>query len=159
MDRPTPTTDLFTVIGMMATIAGILTCLFFLFTPATFGALEMHSMIGGSLDMQLAMRWIQPILGQAIVEDAVIRQRSVDAAGQTAVAKGASTSTQGSVQWVLGRVIVGLSQSRVVSSLPGGRNDDQQIVVITRYAAEQFQERVTAESRSDGRIPGHRDLF
>ena len=38
MNRTSPTIDLFTLIGMMATIAGIFLCLFFLFTPTTFGA-------------------------------------------------------------------------------------------------------------------------
>jgi hypothetical protein len=153
MDRPNPTTDLFTLIGMMATIAGILTCLFFLFTPATFGATEMNSMIGGSPDLHLSMRWIQPILGQAIVEDAVIRQRSIDAAGETAFFEGASTSTQGSVQWVLGRVIVELSRSRVVNT------DGQRIVTIARYAAEQFQGKVAVDRRIAGRITSHPDLM
>ena len=44
MDRISPTTDLFTLVGMMATIAGILVCLFFLFTPMTFGATETNVM-------------------------------------------------------------------------------------------------------------------
>jgi hypothetical protein len=143
MDRPNPTTDLFTLIGMMATIAGILVCLFFLFTPATFGAMETRTMIDRSTDFHVSMRWIQPILGQAIVEDAVIRQRS----------QGASPSIQGSVQWVLGRVIVELSRSRVVNT------DGQRIVMIARYAAEQFQEKVAVDSRIAGRITSHPDLM
>lgn len=144
MDRPNPRTDLFTLIGMMATIAGIFICLFFLFTPATFGAVETSAMIGRSPDLQLSMRWIQPILGQAIVEDAVIRQRSIDA-GATASSKPAS----GSIQWVLGRIVVELSRSRMVVGL----SEDQRIVAIVRHAAQQFQEGVAAEVQTTARIP------
>jgi hypothetical protein len=43
-----------------------------------------------------------------------------------------------SVQWVLGRVIVELNRSRLISGLPGRPNDDQRIGAIARYAAEQF---------------------
>jgi hypothetical protein len=43
-----------------------------------------------------------------------------------------------SVQWVLGRIIVELNQSRLVSGLPGHPNDDHRIGAIARYAAEQF---------------------
>jgi hypothetical protein len=143
MDRRNRTTDFFTLIGMMATIAGILTCLFFLFTPATFGATGMNSMIGGTPDLHLSMRWIQPILGQAIVEDAVMRQHSIDGAA----------ATNGSVQWVLGRVIVDLSRSRVFNS------DDQRIVMIARYTAARFQERVAADGRIAGRMIGNHDLM
>ena len=76
MNRTSPPTDVVTLIGMVATIAGILVCLFFLFTPVTFGAVETDTRTDGSPDLQIAMRWIQPILGQAIVEDALIRYRS-----------------------------------------------------------------------------------
>jgi len=138
MDRTSLTTDLFTLIGMMATIAGILLCLFFLFTPATFGAVETGAMIERSSDHNLTMRWIQPILGQAIVEDALIRQRSIAAGGTTPLLEGASKLDPSSVQWVLGRIIVELNRSRLSSSLPGRPNDDHRIGAIARYAAEQF---------------------
>jgi hypothetical protein len=144
MDRPNPRTDLITLIGMMATIAGIFICLFFLFTPATFGAVETSAMIDRSPDLQLSMRWIQPILGQAIVEDAVIRQRSIDA-GATA----SSMPASGSIQWVLGRIIVELNRSRMVVGLA----EDQRIVAIVRHAAQQFQQGVAAEVQTTARIP------
>lgn len=124
MNRTSPTTDVVTLIGMMATIAGILVCLFFLFTPATFGAVETDTRTDGSPDLQIAMRWIQPILGQAIVEDALIRYRSV--------VDGPRTPTSVSVQWVMGRIIVDLNRSRVV----GGVADDQRITTIARHAGE-----------------------
>jgi CxxC motif-containing protein (DUF1111 family) len=147
MDRANPTTDLFTLIGMMATIAGIFTCLFFLFTPATFGAVETSAMIDRSPDLQLSMRWIQPILGQAIVEDAVIRQHTINA-GATGADR-MSSPASGSIQWVLGRVIVELSRSRMVVGL----SEDQRIVAIVRQAAQQFQEGVGADVRTTARIP------
>jgi hypothetical protein len=139
MNRTSPTTDLFTLIGMMATIAGILLCLFFLFTPVTFGAMETNAMIDRSSDYNLTMRWIQPILGQAIVEDALIRQRSVDRGSATQLlVEGVSKLDPSSVQWVLGRIIVELNRSRLISGLRGRPNDDQRIGAIARYAAEQF---------------------
>src|SRR4029453_5089812 len=76
MNRKSPTADVVTLIGMMATIAGILVCLFFLFTPATFGAVETDTRTDVSPALQIAMRWTPPTLGQAIVEDALIRYRS-----------------------------------------------------------------------------------
>ena len=121
MDRHNPSTDLFTLIGMMATIAGIVMCLFLLFTPATFGAMDAPAMTDRSSDLYLSMRWIQPILGQGIVEDAVIRQRSTDAA---MTIEGLSRPAQGSIQWVLGRVIVELNRSRMLNGLAGRASDD-----------------------------------
>jgi hypothetical protein len=144
-------TDLFTLIGMMATIAGIFICLFFLFTPATFGAVESSAMIDGSSDLQLSMRWIQPILGQAIVEDAVIRQRSSDA-GAAVSADGISKPAAGSIQWVLGRVIVELNRSRMITGLPDNPKDDPRIMAIVRRAAEQFQGGITTDVRNTARI-------
>lgn len=138
MNRTSQTTDVFTLIGMMATITGILVCLFFLFTPVTFGAMDRNAMIGPSPDLHLSMRWIQPILGQAIVEDALIRQRSSHVAGVTPLFEDSSKLAPGSVQWLLGRVIVELNRSRLVSSLPGHPRDDQRIVTIARHTAEQF---------------------
>ena len=146
-------TDLFTLIGMMATIAGIFVCLFFLFTPVTFGAMDRSAVIDRSADLHIAMRWIQPILGQAIVEDAIIRQRSSERAGMVALIDGATKPSAGSVQWVVGRVIVDLNRSRM-GGLPSG--EDQRIVAIARHAAEQFQE---GAGRVRDRLPANTDLM
>ena len=127
-------TDLFTLIGMMATIAGIFVCLFFLFTPVTFGAMETQSLANQSLDLPLAMRWIQPILGQAIVEDALIRHRSHGPADDGQIVDGSMKPAYGSIQWMVGRVIVELNRSRMIG--PG--SDEQRIVIIARHAAEQL---------------------
>ena len=130
MNRTSPTTDIFTLIGMTATIAGILVCLFFLFTPATFGAVESDARTDGSPDLQIAMRWIQPIVGQAIVEDTLIRYRS-HGVGMAPIADPTQPASV-SVQWVMGRIIVELNRSRVL----GGLADDQRITTIARHAGE-----------------------
>ena len=141
MNRTSHTSDLFTLIGMMATIAGILVCLFFLFTPVTFGAMEALDVSDHSPDLQISMRWIQPILGQAIVEDALIRQRLRERTTAASLNDGSARSDHDSIQWVVGRVIVELSRSRMVGgqSARTHQRDDQRIVTIARHAAEQFQ--------------------
>lgn len=158
MDTRASKTDVLTLIGMMATIAGILVCLFFLFTPATFGAMDRDLLIEDSPDLNLSMRWIQPILGQAIVEDALIRQRSNAAVDATAFLDGSGQTASGSVQWMLGRVIVELNRSRMASGLPGHQNDDHRIVSIARHAAEQFHMAITAHGRMSDRIADRGDL-
>ena len=141
MNRTSPTLDLFTLIGMMATIAGIFLCLFFIFTPTTFGAPARDVLEDRSPDLYISMRWLQPTLGRAIVEDALIRHRDNDASGAVTLEPGA-----GSVQWVMGRVVVELHRSRLVAGLPGShQQDDQRIVTIARHAAAQFQEVVSGE--------------
>lgn len=138
MKRNSNSTDFLTLIGMMASITGILLCLFFLFTPVTFGAIGAKVMIDRSPDLQISMRWIQPILGQAIVEDALIRQRSEGASVMPLLEK-SSGPAPGSVQWVLGRVIVELNRSRMIAATPADRQaDDERIVTIARHAAGQF---------------------
>ena len=135
MKRKPMNADVLTVIGMMASIAGILLCLFFLFTPATFGAVGANPVMDRYPDLQLSVRWIQPILGQAIVEDALIRRR---ANGAQPVAEEASRPAPGSVQWIVGRVIVELNQTRMVVGMPADERDGERIVTIARHAAEQF---------------------
>jgi hypothetical protein len=130
MKRTIHKTDLFTLVGMVATLAGIFVCLFFLFTPVTFGAMETQR--SSELDVHLAMRWIQPILGQAIVEDALIRDRSQQTADTGQPRDGFTKPAYSSVQWMVGRVIVELNRSRVAGS------DDQRVVTIARHAAEQL---------------------
>jgi len=142
MNRTSHTSDVFTLIGMMATIAGILVCLFFLFTPVTFGAIEAFEVMSDhSPDLQISMRWIQPILGQAIVEDALIRQRLHESTTAAPFDDGSAKPDHGSIQWVVGRVIVELSRSQMVGGLSAGTHQrhDQRIVTIARHAAEQFQ--------------------
>lgn len=125
--------DLTTSVALLATVAGIVLCLFFLFAPTTFGKNLPETVVNGSLDIQVSLRWIQPILGQAIVEDTLIKQqygnyidglvptaKPTTLAGhpihekvlETAIAAHiqsleADHSTR--VQWVLGRLIVTLT--------------------------------------------------
>jgi hypothetical protein len=131
MKRTSPSTSLVTLVGMIATIAGILVCLFFLFTPVSFGAVELNTRTDGSPDLQIAMRWIQPILGQAIVEDALLRHRSNDADVVSTIF-GAQKPASASAQWVMGRIIVELNRSRLI----GGLSDEQRIMKIAQYATE-----------------------
>lgn len=149
-------TDLFTLIGMMATIAGILVCLVLLFTPVTFGAVDGSAVIDRSADLRLAMRWIQPILGQAIVEDAIIRQRSSERASNATFIDGAKPAA-GSVQWVMGRVIVELNRSRMGGGLPA--EGDLRIVAIARHAAEQLQDGAVSAGRAHDRLPANSELM
>jgi hypothetical protein len=158
MDKTNPATDLLTLISMMATIAGIFVCLFFLFTPATFGAMETAAMIDRSADLQLSMRWIQPILGQAIVEDALIRQHSMVDGGSRPLIEAVSKPDPSSVQWMLGRVIVELHRSRMVTGQPGHPKDDDRIVTIARYAARQFQAGIPADNHFTERLTDRSDL-
>jgi hypothetical protein len=150
MNRKSPTTDVLTMLGMMASIAGILLCLFFLFTPVTFGAMGTNAMIERSPDLEISMRWIQPILGRAIVEDALIRHRRNMAAMPATRLDGPSKPEPGSVQWVVGRVIVELNRSRMIGGLSAmSRQDDQRIVMIARHAAEQLREGVADTRMSE----------
>jgi hypothetical protein len=158
MDKTNPTTDLLTLISMMATIAGILVCLFFLFTPATFGAMETPAVIDRSADLQLSMRWIQPILGQAIMEDALIRQHSMAESGSRPLREGLSKPDPRSVQWMLGRVIVELHRSRMATGQPGQAKDDYRIVAVARYAAQQFQAGIATDGRFSERLTERSDL-
>ncbi|HKY70391.1 MAG TPA: hypothetical protein VJL88_00565 [Nitrospira sp.] len=149
-------TDLFTLIGMVATIAGILVCLVLLFTPVTFGAVDRSAVIDRSADLGIAMRWIQPILGQAIVEDAIIRQRSSERASNVTF-DGAAKPAAGSVQWVMGRVIVELNRSRMGGGLPA--EGDLRIVAIARHAAEQLQDGAVSAGRAHDRLPANTEMM
>ena len=147
MNRRSPTIDLVTVIGMMATIAGIFLCLFFLFTPTTFGAPATDVLQDRSPDLSISMRWLQPTFGQAIVEDALIRHGHDSSRGVT-LEPGA-----GSVQWVIGRVVVELHRSRLVAGPPGSHQEDyQRIARIARHAAVRLQDVVRGSERVSERV-------
>ena len=162
MKRNLHSTDFLTLIGMMASIAGIILCLFFLFTPVTLGATGANVMTERSPDLQMSMRWLQPVLGQAIVEDALNRQRANDGANAAPFNERAFFKpAPGSVQWILGRVIVELNQTRMVGGLPdGGRQrNDQRIVRIVRHAAEQLQQGVLSGEDRTERLTGNVGLM
>ena len=75
MERISKFFDLTTSVALPATVVGIVLCLFFLFAPTTFGKNLPETVVNGPVDIQVSLRWIQPILGQAIVEDTLIKQQ------------------------------------------------------------------------------------
>src|SRR5215831_3165722 len=142
MDRTFRSSDVFTVVGMMMTLVGIFMCLFFLLTPVTFGETLSDTVINTSPDFQLSMRWIQPIVGQAIVEDTLIKQQvKVDGADVVKIDRAAL------VQWVIGRLIVDLTIHRMESGMPGqlGNELSQRIMTIAQRAEQQFNEVLRVE--------------
>ena len=161
MDRTLKTTDLFTLVGMMMTLVGIFVCLFFLFTPVAFGAAPLNVVVNSSPDFQLSMRWIQPIVGQAIVEDALIKQKYRGDVSKTSetrhLLQPLSTTRADSmkddqmalVQWVIGRLIVELTSHRMESGLPAsdqpGDQTNQRIMTLAQRAEQEFNEILRAE--------------
>lgn len=137
MDRTLRFIDPVTPAGILAASGGILLCLFLLLHPFKAGATVPDRTMVGSVDLQVSMRWIQPILGQAIVEDALIKQhyggengdaikvrdRSALAAqllnggnspARALVYAGAMEADHAArVQWVMGRLIVELTRHSV----------------------------------------------
>lgn len=144
MDRTFKSSDLFTVVGVMMTLVGIFMCLFFLFTPVTFGETLSDVVINTSPDFQLSMRWIQPIVGQAIVEDAIIKHDNADSVDIDRAAL---------VQWVIGRLIVELTIHRMESGMPGqlGNELNQRIMTIAQRAERQFSEILRVEVEQEMR--------
>ena len=144
MDRTFKSSDLFTVVGVMMTLVGIFMCLFFLFTPVTFGETLSDVVINTSPDFQLSMRWIQPIVGQAIVEDAILKHDNADSVDIDRAAL---------VQWVIGRLIVELTIHRMESGMPGqlGNELNQRIMTIAQRAERQFSEILRVEVEQEMR--------
>ena len=164
MERTSKSSDLFTVVGMMMTLVGILVCLFFLFTPVTFGETLPDVVVNTSPDFQLSMRWIQPIVGQAIVEDTLIKQqvKGEDQASKSrsrmqlpAIERADSVRIDRAalVQWVIGRLIVELTIHRMESGMPGqlGNELNQRIITIAQRAERQFSEILRVELEQEMR--------
>jgi hypothetical protein len=168
MNQTTKPMDLVALIGMGTSIAGILLCLFLLFVPATFGATGPDAMASSSVDLQVSMRWIQPILGQAIVEDTLIKQQygseitdAIDAPNHmtmaaqrlnggkphalaSACAGAMEMDHAARVQWLMGRVIVELTRHRVRTGiLTADRlvdGDNHQIVTLAQQAGKKLDD-------------------
>ena len=66
MDRIFKFIDPITSVALLATVVGIVLCLFFLFAPTTFGKNLPGIVAYGSVDNQVSMRWIQPILATIV---------------------------------------------------------------------------------------------
>lgn len=164
MGRTFKSSDLFTVVGMMMTLVGIFMCLFFLFTPVAFGEALSDMVVNTSPDFQLSMRWIQPIVGQAIVEDTIIKQQIK---GEDQVSRGRSRiqppvndsadsvkiDRAALVQWVIGRLIVELTIHRMESGMPGQLSNErnQRIMTIAQRAERQFTEILRLELEQEMR--------
>ena len=88
MDRPSPTTDLFTLIHMIATIAGICLPVLFLLLPLRGDGDEPDDrpLFGPQPDHALD----SADTGKAMVEIALIRQHSIDAGSSTRLLEGVS---------------------------------------------------------------------
>ena len=165
MDWTFKSSDLFTVVGLMVTLVGIVLCLFLLFTPVTFGETLSDTVVNTSPDFQLSMRWIQPIVGQAIVEDTLIK---LQVKGEDQASKGRSRiqpptidsadsvriDRAALVQWVIGRLIVELTAHRMESGMPGqlGNELNQRIMTIAQRAERQFTEILRVELEQEIRV-------
>lgn len=165
MDWTFKSSDLFTVVGLMMTLVGIVLCLFLLFTPVTFGETLSDTVVNTSPDFQLSMRWIQPIVGQAIVEDTLIK---LQVKGEDQASKGRSRiqpptidsadsvriDRAALVQWVIGRLIVELTAHRMESGMPGqlGNELNQRIMTIAQRAERQFTEILRVELEQEIRV-------
>ena len=173
MNRTPGLTDLFALTGILAAIGGIFLCLFLLFHPFAAGATVPDAVTGSSMDLQISMRWIQPMLGYAIVEDALIKQQYAGEIGGALEVPGRATLlavTQNGVnsrekaslyaisgaidhatrvQWVMGRLIVGLTRHRVRAGMVIAdrlaEEENQRIVTIARQAGREMDDAFRSE--------------
>lgn len=176
MDRIFKFIDLTTSVALVATVVGIVLCLFFLFAPATFGKNLPETVVNGSVDMQVSLRWIQPILGQAIVEDTMIKQQygnHIDGLATTPKRTaltghliqekvlGAETAAHiesleadhsTRVQWVLGRVIVTLTSQGIrtgmVTADTIANEPNRRIIALAQEAGIKLDDAFKAERQA-----------
>jgi hypothetical protein len=160
--------DLVALRGTVTPIGGIFVCLFLLFLPVTIGATVPEARANGSVDLEVSMRWIQPILGRAIVEDALIKQRYGSEIGEAIKVPNQATAAvyrlhgmnpyaQASayagamvvdhatrVQWVMGRLIAELTRHRVrAGTLTADRlaeEENQRIITIAQQAGKKLDD-------------------
>lgn len=128
-------------IALATTGFGVFLCLQFLVAPVTFGTDLSDAAVHAPVDMQISLRWIQPLLGQAIVEDTLIKLQygsklgdAVKTSNRMAMATahplGGNPPVQAAdyaeaikadhaarVQWVMGRLIVDLTSQRVQAGI------------------------------------------
>lgn len=164
MERTLKRMNVATLMAMAVTVGGILLCLHLLFLPDTIGATVPEAKANGSVDLEVSLRWIQPILGQAIVEDTLIKQRYGSEIGEAikvpneAMAAayrlhGTNPYAQASAyagamvvdhatrtQWVMGRLIAELTRHRVrAGTLTADRlaeEENQRIITIAQQAGK-----------------------
>jgi len=147
-----------TLLGTTVTVIGIGLCLSFPFAPAAFGKGPSDEVVNGSVDIQLSMRWIQPILGQAIMEDALIRQQygtkmgdairrdgwKLPAQAFAAQAEEIEVDHLARVQWVMGRLIVNLTSHQVQAGLSAAdrlaNEGNHRIIAIAQQAGMKWDD-------------------
>ena len=168
MERTLKFMDLVTLTGMITAIGGIFLCLFLLFHPFKAGATVPEATTGGVVDLEISMRWIQPILGRGIVEDALIKQQYGDEIRHAikipdrgalaayllnggdpqrqalvyAAAMGADHAAR--VQWVMGRLIVELTRHSVRAGMgaadPQAEAENRRILTIAQEARKKLDD-------------------
>jgi len=160
--------NLGTLIAMGTTIGGILLCVYLLFLPDMIGATVPDPSANGVVDLDVSLRWVQPILGQAIVEDTLIKQRYGSEIGEAIKVPNEGTATayrlhgmnpyaQASayagamavdhatrMQWVMGRLIADLTRHRVRAGiLTEDRlavEENQRIITIAQQAGKKLDD-------------------
>ena len=176
MDRTFKSIDLTTSVALLATVVGIILCLFFIFAPATFGRNLPEPVVNSPIDIQVSLRWIQPILGQAIVEDTLIKQQYRGPIGGPATTSERGTlanyTTQGKpfdtafaahidsletdhaarLQWILGRLIVTFTSQQMrtgmVTTNDSAREANQRIIGLAQETGAKLDELFKAERRA-----------
>jgi hypothetical protein len=155
---------------------GIVLCLFFLFTPTSFGKDLSGVAVSRSVDTQVSMRWIQPILGQAIVEDAMIKQQHgnhiadlVATLKHTTLAghvtqedylrTAAATQIESleadhitRVQWILGRLLVTFTsqafRTGMVTADKSGHEYNRRIIALVQEAEIKLDDAFKAQQQA-----------
>jgi hypothetical protein len=133
-----------------------------LWGPPSVGASPAGPAASDASDCQIAMRWVQPILGQAIVEDALLRQRYQ---GRSIGAAASANRTSPDMyrtdpgktlprtsQWVMGRVIVALTRQELRDGTPAEgqvqEKINQRIIVVARAVGAKLDRSVSAGSQA-----------
>ena len=176
MERISKFFDLTTSVALLATIVGIVLCLFFLFAPTTFGKSLPETVVNGPVDIQVSLRWIQPILGQAIVEDTLVKQQygnhidglvltpkrttlegrpTHEKVLETAIASHienleADHSTR--VQWILGRLIVTFTSQGIrtgmVTADKSADEPNRRIIALAQETGTKLDDAFKAERQA-----------
>ena len=176
MERISKFFDLTTSVALLATVVGIVLCLFFLFAPTTFGKNLPETVVNGPVDIQVSLRWIQPILGQAIVEDTLIKQqygnhidglvptpKRMTLAGhltekkvlETAIAshiENLEADHSARVQWILGRLIVTFTSQGIrtgmVTADKSADEPNRRIIALAQETGAKLDDAFKAERQA-----------
>lgn len=124
MDRTLRFIDSAASVVLASTVIAI--AVWILCGPPSFGASPAGVTVNDSPDIQIAMRWVQPIVGQAIVEDILLTQRygrrftsaTLATNLRSRGAHRADLSARLASQWVMGRVIVALTRQELRDDTP-----------------------------------------